>query len=396
MPTPGWGLALPIITSSTFRLSDAAHGARLHAKERSPEADKDGYVYGRWGNPTTHALGRIISTAEGIDLEKEGSCTYVFSSGMAAISTVFLSFLIGGCHVVAQRCVYGGTHEVLAGVLPAMGVQVTFVDGASMSEWRAAVQPNTRMFYAETPANPSMRLTDLKALGHLSQEVGQKRPSNEQPVVAVDGTFGTPYHQTPLDYPGIDMSIHSCTKYLGGHSDVLAGSVTTRSELLLRRIGHMQKLLGNSLGPWESYLVARGMKSFVPRMRAHSQNAHQVANFLATHPAVKVVHYPGLESHPDHALANRQMKHGFGGMISFEMESYDAAAKVCESVERIHLAVSLGATESLIQHPASMTHVMVPEEERRAAGIPGGLIRLSVGIEEPEDLIADLDKALKP
>lgn len=395
-PTPGWGLALPIITSSTFRLEDAAHGARLHAKERAPEADVDGYVYGRWGNPTTHALGRIISTAEGINLEEQGSATYVFSSGMAAISTTLLSFLTGGTHVVAQRCVYGGTHEVLSGVLPALGVEVTWVNGDSLEEWQNAVRPNTRMFYAETPANPSMRLTDLEALGKLCLEVGANRPEGEKPCVAVDGTFGTPYHQTPLSFPGVDISIHSCTKYLGGHSDVLAGSVTARGEKRLRRLGHMAKLLGNSLGPWESYLVARGMKSFVPRMRTHSANAEVVAAFLEGHKAVNVVHYPGLPSHPDHELAKRQMKNGFGGMISFEMDNYEAAAKVCEKVKRIHLAVSLGATESLIQHPASMTHAMIPEEERQAAGIPGSLIRLSVGIEEKEDLLADLEQALQP
>jgi len=394
VPTPGWGLAVPIITSSTFMLSDAAHGARLHAKERSPETDEDGYVYGRWGNPTTHALGRIITTAEGIDLEKEGSCTYVFSSGMAAISTTFLAFLKGGTHIIAQRCVYGGTHEVLSGILPGMGVEVTFVDGSDMAAWKAAVRPNTRMFYAETPANPSMRLTDLEALGALSLEVGSSRPAAERLVVAVDGTFGTPYHQRPLSIPGVDMSIHSCTKYMGGHSDVLAGSVSARGDRLLRRIGHLQKLLGNSLGPWESYLVARGMKSFVPRMRTHNENAQIVAEFLEAHPAVQLVHYPGLPSHPDHELAKRQMKNGFGGMVSFEMQNYEAAAKVCERVKRIHLAVSLGATESLIQHPASMTHAMIPEEERRAAGIPGSLIRLSVGIENADDLVADLDQAL--
>jgi len=385
---------LPIIPSSTFRLQDAAHGARLHAKERAPEADADGYVYGRWGNPTTHALGRIISTAEGINLEEEGSCTYVFSSGMAAISTTMLAFLTGGTHVVAQRCVYGGTHEVLSGVMPALGVEVTWVNGDSILEWKEAVRPTTRMFYAETPANPSMRLTDLEALGKLCLEVGASRPEEEQPCVAVDGTFGTPYHQTPLSFPGIEVSIHSCTKYLGGHSDVLAGSVTARGVRKLRRLGHMAKLLGNSLGPWESYLVARGMKSFVPRMRAHCHNAQLVAEFLEAHPAVSRVHYPGLPSHPDHELAKRQMKHGFGGMLSFEMADYEAAAAVCEKVRRIHLAVSLGATESLIQHPASMTHAMIPEEERRAAGILGSLIRLSVGTEEAEDLIADLAQAL--
>mmetsp|Transcript_60323 Transcript_60323/g.152739 ORF Transcript_60323/g.152739 Transcript_60323/m.152739 type:complete len:449 (-) Transcript_60323:99-1445(-) len=396
VPTPGWGLALPIIPSSTFKLGDAAHGARLHAKERAPEADKDGYVYGRWGNPTTHALGRIISTAEGVNLDREGSCTYVFASGMAAISTALLSFLTGGTHCIAQRCVYGGTHEVLAGVLPAMGVEVTFVDGSSLDEWRSAVRPNTRMLYAETPANPSMRLTDLEALGALSLSVGANRPLEERPIVAVDGTFGTPHHQTPLAFPGVDVSIHSCTKYLGGHSDVLAGSVTARGDLLLRRLGHMQKLLGNSLGPWESYLVARGMKSFVPRMRTHSANAQRIAEFLEAHPAVQAVHYPGLASHPDHELAKRQMKNGFGGMISFEMDGYDAAARVCERVRRVHLAVSLGATESLIQHPASMTHAMIPEEERKAAGIPGSLIRLSVGIEDCDDLLGDLEQALRP
>lgn len=393
-PTPGWGLALPIITSSTFRLQDAAHGAALHAKERAPEADSDGYVYGRWGNPTTHVLGRIISTAEGIDLDKEGSCTYVFSSGMAAISTTLLAFLTGGNHVVAQRCVYGGTHEVLSGVLKALGIECTWVNGNDINEWRAAVRPNTRMFYAETPANPSMRLTDLEALGKLCLEVNASRSEDERTCVAVDGTFGTPYHQTPLSFPGVEVSIHSCTKYLGGHSDVLAGSVTARGEKKLRRLGHMAKLLGNSLGPWESYLVARGMKSFVPRMRTHAHNAQLIAEFLEKHPAVHKVHYPGLPSHPDHELAKRQMKHGFSGMISFEMANYEEAASVCEKVKRIHLAVSLGATESLIQHPASMTHAMIPEEERRAAGIPGSLIRLSVGIEESEDLIEDLMQAL--
>lgn len=395
VPTPGWGLALPIIPSSTFKLADAGHGARLHAKGRSPEADKDGYVYGRWGNPTTHALGRIISTAEGIDVEADGSGTYVFASGMAAISTVFLSFLQSGSHVVAQRCVYGATYEILSSILPAMGVEVTLVDGPSLEEWRAAIRPTTRMLYAETPANPSMRLSDMQALGALSLEVGAGRAAEERPVVAVDGTFGTPYHQSPLEYPGVDISIHSCTKYLGGHSDVLAGSVTAKKNpAILSRVGHMQKLLGNALGPWESYLVARGMKTFVPRMRTHSGNALEVARYLESHPKIQVVHYPGLESHPDHELAKQQMKHGFGGMLSFEVQDYEAAAKVCGGVRRIHLAVSLGATESLVQHPASMTHAMVPESERQAAGIPGGLIRLSVGIEDPQDLIADLDQAL--
>ncbi|CAE8680739.1 unnamed protein product [Polarella glacialis] len=374
VPTPGWGLALPIIPSSTFKMMDAAHGARLHAKDRSPEADEDGYVYGRWGNPTTHAVGRMLSTAEGIDIEAEGSCTYVFSSGMAAITTTMLTLLTSGSHVVAQRCVYGGTHEVLSGILPALGVEVTWVDGSSIEQWSAAVRPNTRLLYAETPANPSMRLTDLEALGALCLQVNLSRPAPERLAVAVDGTFGTPFHQQALSYPGVDISIHSCTKYLGGHSDVVAGCVTTRDEGLLKRLGHFQKLLGNSLGPWEAYLLGRGMKSFVPRMRTHSANAQQIAEFLEAHPNVTAVHYPGLKSHPDHELAKKMLRNGFSGMISFELPSYAKAAQVCERVKCIHLAVSLGATESLIQHPASMTHAMVPEEERAAAGIPGGLV----------------------
>jgi methionine-gamma-lyase len=377
------GIAPPIVLASTFTLDDAAHSSRLADKEERAECDEDGFFYSRWGSPTNQMAGKIVSELEG------AKGTLTFASGMNAITTTLMTVLRSGDHVVAPKAVYGGTFEWLAIWGPRLGIEVSFVDSTDIGQYEAALRPNTTLLYAETPANPTMRLTDLEALGAISLATGGRTRC------VVDGTFATPYHTTPLAYAGVDGVIHAATKYMGGHSDLTAGTFSSNDEALLRDVGKAAKLFGGPLPAFDSYLLVRGLKTLDVRMERHARNAAAVAAFLEGHPAVARTFYPGLESHPDHALARRQFRNGFGGMVAFEVSGGAAAGQqLVEGVALVNLAVSLGGVESLVEHPASMTHTMMPRGERLAAGITDGLIRLSVGLESPDDLINDLRQAL--
>jgi len=288
--------------------------------------------------------------------------------------------------MVAAISGYGGTHELVSTILSRFNIEVTWVDSSNVANYETAIKKNTKLLYGETPANPTMSLLDLEQFGKLG--IKYSIPS------AVDSTFGSPYNQNPLKY-GIDIVIHSATKYLGGHSDLVAGSITCSRRDLMEKIYPQYKLFGNGLPAFDSFLLARGIKTLDVRMERHNAVALKVAQFLEQHPKIEKVHYPGLKSHPYHELAKKQMK-GFGGMISFEVRGgSEAGRKLIESVKLITLAVSLGGIESLIEHAASMTHLNVPPEERLKAGITDGLIRLSIGLEHHEDLIKDLNQALE-
>ena len=343
----------------------------------------DSSLHVRWGSPTNQMVGKVVSALEG------AAGTITFASGMNAITSTLMTTLESGGHIVAPNAVYGGTFEWLDIWAPRLGVAVTFVDGTDIDAYARAIQPNTTVLYAESPANPTMRLTDLKALGAVSAA------TKGQTMCIVDGTFATPYHINPLAYAGVDAVIHAATKYMGGHSDLTAGTVSSNDLGFLQQLGKAAKLFGGPLPAFDSYLLLRGLKTLDVRMERHAKNALAVASFLDTHSNVAATYYPGLPSHPDYALACSQFSGGFGGMVSFDVGTAEAGRHLVESVRLINLAVSLGGVESLIEHPASMTHTMMPVEERVAAGITDGLVRLSVGLEHPDDVINDLDQALK-
>ena len=365
-------VAAPLYQTSTFRAADAATVAR-YAEQTQPQA-----YYTRWGNPTVEVWERVMADLEG------GQKCLAFASGMAAVSTTLLGLLSPGDHVVAGASLYTGTTEVLSTDLPALGITVDFVDPTDAEAFARAARRTTRMLYLETPTNPTMLLTDLAAVCQLGMELGV-------PTV-VDNTFATPYNQRPLA-AGADVVIHSATKYLSGHSDVVAGCVVTDAETA-ERLWHKRTMLGGSLDPFAAWLLLRGMKTLALRVERQNRNALAVARALESHPAVIRVIYPGLPSHPQHELAARQMS-GFGGMVAFEVTGGRAGGtRLVESTRLALLAVSLGGVETLIEHPASMSHAPLSDEQLRQAGIPPGLIRLSVGIEDPDDLIADLQHAL--
>lgn len=415
------GLAPPVYFGSTFLLDDAAQGARLHEKREAPYTDEDGFVYSRWGAPTNEAAALQIAALEGVDVN-EGQCL-LFNSGMSAITSSLMAVLKAGDHAIFPFTVYGGTHEFVTEFATQWGIEVTFVDAAGPegpANYKAAFKENTKVVYTETPANPTMRLTDLEGVAKAVDEyygiaedvVGSSPYDRKRPWVMCDGTFATPYHQRILDIPGMDVSIHSATKYLGGHSDILAGSATSRSEPFLHGCAKVQKLITVPLNPMDSFLLARGIRTLDVRMQRHGQNALKVAKMLEEHPMVAAVYYPGLDSHPDRYLADSIFRSGrdnddddddviqtYGGMISFVTigEGENAlrrARNVCERLRVINLAVSLGGVESLCEHPASMTHTMIPREQRLAGGLPDGLIRISVGLEKASDLVEDLKTSL--
>jgi len=336
-----------------------------------------GYEYARTRNPTREALERNVAVLEG------GRHGFAFSSGLAAVDAT-LKLLSAGDHVVCGENVYGGTHRQMTHIWARLGLTFTFVDAAETERIAAAVTPRTKMIYAETPTNPMMRLCDLRAAGEIAQRAGA--------LFVVDNTFATPCFQRPLQ-DGADIVLHSTTKYLNGHSDMVGGLLVLTRDDLAERIAFIQNGSGAVPGPFDCWLALRGTKTLALRMRQHDANGRRIAAWLTTHPMVEQVYYPGLPSHPQHELACRQMK-GFGGMISVELGSVDRARRVAERTKIFVLAESLGGVESLIGHPASMTHASVPPEMRRAMGLTDSLVRLSVGIEDVEDLIADLDQAL--
>src|SRR6266511_2749984 len=336
-----------------------------------------GYEYARTRNPTREALERNVAALEG------GRHGFAFGSGLAALDAV-LKLLSQGDHVVSGENLYGGSHRQMTHVWARLGLEFTFVDAADAGELAAAVTPRTRMIYAETTTNPMMRLCDLAAAGETARRA--------QALFVVDNTFATPYFQRPLEF-GADVVLHSTTKYLNGHSDMVGGLLVTGRDDLAERLGFLQNAIGAVPGPFDCWLALRGTKTLALRMRQHDANGRRVAEWLEKHPRIQRVYYPGLRSHPQHELAARQMK-GFGGMLSVELGDTAFARSFVERTKIFALAESLGGVESLIGHPASMTHASVPPEMRRRMGLTDSLIRLSVGIEDAEDLIGDLDQAL--
>lgn len=341
-------------------------------------AKTKGYDYSRSHNPTRTALEQNLAAMEG------GRFGLGFASGMAAIHCV-LNLLQSGDHVIAGNDLYGGTYRILRTLYAKFGLETTFVDLADLSQLRAAFRPTTRLVMLETPTNPLLRCFDVAAIARIARQHGA--------LVMVDNTFATPFLQQPLAL-GADVVVHSTTKYLGGHSDVVGGALVSNDAELHARLAHFQNSCGGTPGPLDCFLVLRGTKTLHVRMERHCENALAVAKWLEAHARVARVFYPGLPSHPHHALAKKQMRAG-GGMVSFELKATVAQAKkVCSSFAVFSLAESLGGVESLVDHPASMTHASIPAAERRKSGLADGLIRLSVGIEHGADLIADLDRAL--
>lgn len=336
-----------------------------------------GYEYARTRNPTREALERNVAALEGA---RHG---FAFGSGLAALDAV-LKLLSAGDHVVSGENVYGGSHRQMTHIWSRLGLAFTFVDAADAAVVAAAITPKTRLVYAETPTNPMMRLCDLAAIAELARAAGA--------LYVVDNTFATPVFQQPIAL-GADIVLHSTTKYLNGHSDMVGGMLVAIRDDLAERLGFIQNSSGAVPGPFDCWLALRGTKTLALRMRQHDANGRRVAEWLSGHPRVRRVYYPGLPSHPQHELARRQMQ-GFGGMISIELGDAAFARRVAERTRIFALAESLGGVESLIGHPASMTHASVPREMRERMGLTDSLLRLSVGIEDVEDLIADLDQAL--
>ena len=336
-----------------------------------------GYEYARTSNPTREALERNVASLEGA---RHG---FAFSSGLAALDAV-IKLLSAGDHVVSGENVYGGSHRQMTHIWARLGLAFTFVDGGDTAAVAAAVTPKTKLVYAETPTNPMMRLCDLAATGEVARKAGA--------LFVVDNTFATPFFQQPLQF-GADIVLHSTTKYLNGHSDMIGGMLVTSRDDLAERLAFIQNGSGAVPGPFDCWLALRGTKTLALRMRQHDASGRRIAEWLGTEPRVKRIYYPGLPSHPQHELARRQMK-GFGGMISIDLGDVEFARRFVERTKIFALAESLGGVESLIGHPASMTHASVPREMRERMGLTDSLVRLSVGIEDVDDLIADLGQAL--
>ncbi len=356
-------VSVPIYQTSTY----AQEGLGKHK----------GFEYARTHNPTRLALEKNIAALEGA---KFG---FAFASGMSATDAV-LKLVKAGDHVILGDNTYGGTYRLFNRVLADYGVEFDLIDTTDAANVERAFKPNTKMVFVETPTNPVMSVTDLRAVSEIAHAHGVR--------VVCDNTFMSPYLQRPMDF-GVDIVVHSTTKYLNGHSDSIGGFVALNDETDAEWIGFIQNSIGAILSPFDSFLVLRGTKTLAVRMEAHDRNGRAVAAFLDEHPRVQRVYYPGLQSHRQFEIASRQQR-GFGGMVAFETGSLDNAKKVLESVKLCTLAESLGGVESLISHPATMTHASVPLEKRQTLGISDGLIRISVGIEDIEDIIADLDQAL--
>jgi len=336
-----------------------------------------GFEYARTQNPTRLALEKNIAALE------NAKFGYAFASGMSATDAV-LKLVKAGEHVIVGDNTYGGTYRLFSKILSNYGIEFSYVDTSDAAHVEKAIKANTKMVFVETPTNPVMTVTDLQAVSEIAHANGAR--------VVCDNTFMSPYLQQPTNF-GVDIVVHSTTKYLNGHSDSIGGFVALNDEEDAQWIQFVQNSIGAILSPFDSFLVLRGTKTLVVRMEKHDENGRTVANFLAEHPNVQKVYYPGLFSHPQHELAKRQQK-GFGGMVAFETGSLENAKKVLENVKLCTLAESLGGVESLISHPATMTHASVPLEKREQLGITDGLIRISVGIEDVEDIISDLDQAL--
>ncbi|MFW5725165.1 MAG: trans-sulfuration enzyme family protein [Bacteroidota bacterium] len=363
---------VPIYQTSTFRFKNAQHGADCFSGK------SNGYIYTRIGNPTIRAFEKNIAELEnGFD----GIAT---SSGMAAITSVYMALLGAGSHIVSSDAVYGPARGVLEQDFCRFNVEATFVNTSHTENILKAIRPNTKVLYVETPANPTMEITDLKACAKIAKEKGL--------LLVVDNTFSSPFLQKPLNL-GADVVLHSITKFINGHADIVGGVIVAKDPEIYKKIRHTMVYMGCNMDPTQSFMVLRGVKTLALRIERAEQNAAKVAAFLQNHPKVAWIKYPGLPSHPQHDLAKTQME-GFGSMMSFGLKGgYEAGRKLMDNVHLAILAVSLGGVETLIQHPASMTHAGVSHEHKIKAGITDDLVRFSVGIEDAEDIIADLEQA---
>ena len=377
--------AMPIFATSTFSFPNADTGKARFAGE------DEGYIYTRLGNPTVYASEKKLAFLEGFNLLKKGLPVegHAFSTGMSAIAISLMALTESGSNIVATNPVYGGTNYLVEGILKPYNVSTNFVNTAGehgLEEVSDAINDTTRVIYLESPANPNLAICDIQEISKIAKE--------QEIHVVIDNTFATPVLQRPLEL-GADISLHSTTKYLNGHGTTVSGILASR--LIgehADKLKFVKKNLGATQSPFDSFLVLNGMKTLPLRIEKHCSNSQILAEYLLEHPKIATVHYPGLSSHPQHALAKKQMS-GFGGMISFELKGGLEAGKILmNSVKTMTLAVSLGCIDSLIQHPASMTHASVPRDVRLEGGITDGLVRLSVGIEDPDDLIEDLSQAL--
>ena len=366
--------ATPIYQTSTFIFNSAREA------EEAFSGKKQGYRYSRsYPNTPTH----LAFVEKMVSLER-AEAGQSFASGMAAEAAVALAVLNKGDRILCTDVVYGGTHALFARILPRFGIETDFVDTSNLEEVQEGIDKGARMVFVESPANPTMKITDLEAVSEIAKDA--------KAVTVVDNTFASPYFQRPLEL-GADLVVHSCTKYIGGHGDLLGGVAIGRNDLI-RDVSRVEALTGGTMGTHDAFLAIRGLKTLHIRMERHAHNALEVAKFLESHPMVEWVLYPGLKSHPQHSLAKKQMS-GYSGMLSFGVRGgYEAGIKVMDGARLCSLAVSLGGVDTLIQHPASMTHAVVPRDVRERLGISDDMIRISVGIEDVEDIIRDLDQAL--
>ncbi len=364
---------VPIYQTSTFSFDSADEGARCFAGE------SEGYIYTRIGNPTINALEKQLAILE------NGYGGVAVSSGMAAATTIYLGLMSQGDHIISTDAIYGPARGVMEKQFTRFGFQSTYINTTDVTQIEKAIKPNSKILYIETPANPTMDITDLVACAEIAKK--------HKLLLVVDNTFCSPYLQNPLDL-GADIVFHSMTKFINGHADIVAGIIIPREKAMYDKLRNMMINLGCNMDPHQAYLVLRGLKTLGIRIDRAQQSALEVAKFLESHPKVAWIKYPGLKSHPQFELANQQMK-GSGSMISFGLKGgYVASKKLLDNVKLALLAVSLGGVETLIQHPASMTHSKVSAEDKQKAGITDDLIRLAIGIEDVKDIIADLDKAL--
>jgi len=366
-------LSVPIYPASVYAFTDADEGAAIHNEE------KDGYYYGRLGNPTQRALEVAVADLENAD------AALALASGMAAVSAAIFTLVKSGEHIVAPQSMYATTTNFLHHLKERFNIETTFVDATNAENYREAIQPNTKLFWIETPTNPLVLITDIEAVTAIAREYGI--------ATVADNTFATPFNQRPCEL-GVDAVIHSATKYLGGHSDLTAGVLVGKSEVVEAARHGANKFYGGNIAPQVAWLVIRGIKTLALRMERHNSNAFAIANMLGDHPKVEAVYYPGLESHQNHEIAKRQMPGGYGGMIGLDLGTVEAGKTFANSVRLCTLATSLGGVETILQHSASMTHATISREDRLKAGITDGLIRLSVGVEDVKDLIDDLTQAL--
>lgn len=364
----------PIYQSSTFSFESAEHGAACFAGE------SDGYIYTRLGNPTIRELEKSVAELEG------GFDGIATSSGMGAITTVYMAYLGAGSHILSHDALYGPARAVVENLFSKFGVEYTYIDTADLELVKASIKPNTKLIYTETPANPTMGITDLLALANIAHE--------HNIPLCVDNTFCSPYLQRPLEL-GADIVVHSMTKFINGHADIVAGMIVTKTEEDYKTIRPVMTNMGCNMDPHQAFMTRRGLKTLGIRIDRAQENAEKVAEYLEKHPKIEWIKYPGLKSHPQYELARQQMD-GPGAMMSFGVKGgYEAGKKLMDHVKLALLAVSLGGIETLIQHPASMTHAKLSRDAKLNAGITDELVRFSIGIEDVDDIIADLEQALE-